>query len=445
MRTLLFELRPAALVDAELSYLLHQLADSIAGRSRVHIEVLVEGECDLQPEIKIALYRITQEALNNALKHAAARSVVVRLRGEEDCVTLEVTDDGRGSALLTADAKGGLGLTSIKERAAQLKGALTIDSAPQRGSCQHSPFAAAMAIFVSIKCIRHIMQIPFGEFISLGEITLFAYAALALPCCLLGMQFTLLAAQLARIRLETSDATAIIYIYEAFGSVLAGIKAKVSAATKVYYAQGCDLRGDAKEGFAEAVEIAQKADVAIVVVGGRSGLRTDCTCGEWNDRAEIGLLGVQEDLVRAIHATGKPVIVVLVDGRPLTIPWLADRQVAMLSVVIVDIWWSTPFIIMMMMAALEALPEELNDAAFEGSDSYCTAKALAKAIKPLSYSIILTGKQAVDEDNAQVYAALAEMLGISHVSIVTKLDIAADGKSAVAQREVEGGAPPHRS
>jgi electron transfer flavoprotein beta subunit len=82
----------------------------------------------------------------------------------------------------------------------------------------------------------------------------------------------------------------------------------------------------------------------------------------------------------------------------------------------------------------------LNDAAFEGSDSYCTAKALATAIKPLSYGIILAGKQAVDEDNAQVFAALAEMLGISHVSIVTKLDIAADGKSAVAQREVEGGA-----
>ena len=81
----------------------------------------------------------------------------------------------------------------------------------------------------------------------------------------------------------------------------------------------------------------------------------------------------------------------------------------------------------------------LNDAAFEGGDSYATAKGLAAAIKPLSYDLILGGKQAVDEDNAQVYAALAEMLGISHVSVVTNLDIADDGKSAVAQREVEGG------
>ena len=82
----------------------------------------------------------------------------------------------------------------------------------------------------------------------------------------------------------------------------------------------------------------------------------------------------------------------------------------------------------------------LNDAAFEGADSYATAKALAAAIKPLSYDIILGGKQAVDEDNAQVYAALAEMLDIPHVSVVTNLEIADDGKSAVAQREVEGGA-----
>lgn len=64
------------------------------------------------------LFRVAQEALNNALKHAAARSVVVRLRGDNDGITLEVTDDGRGSALLTSDVKGGLGLTSMKERVA---------------------------------------------------------------------------------------------------------------------------------------------------------------------------------------------------------------------------------------------------------------------------------------------------------------------------------------
>lgn len=82
----------------------------------------------------------------------------------------------------------------------------------------------------------------------------------------------------------------------------------------------------------------------------------------------------------------------------------------------------------------------LNDAAFEGADSYATARALASAIKGLKFDLVLMGKQAVDEDNAQVYAALAEMLGVPHVSIVTKLEIAADGKSLTAEREIEGGA-----
>jgi len=82
----------------------------------------------------------------------------------------------------------------------------------------------------------------------------------------------------------------------------------------------------------------------------------------------------------------------------------------------------------------------LNDPAFEGADSYATAKALAAAIKNLPHDLVLAGKQAVDNDNAQVYAALAELLGIPHVSVVTKLEVAADGKSVKAEREVEGGA-----
>lgn len=81
----------------------------------------------------------------------------------------------------------------------------------------------------------------------------------------------------------------------------------------------------------------------------------------------------------------------------------------------------------------------LNDVAFEGSDSYSTAMILASAIKSLSYDIILCGKQAVDLDNAQVYAALGELLGISHVSIVTKLDISDDRNSVIAERDIEGG------
>jgi signal transduction histidine kinase len=109
--------------------------DSVEKRAGIEARLLIEGNLgSLTPTLEEALFRIAQEALNNALKHAAARSVVVRLRGEDECVTLEVADDGRGSALLTTDVKGGLGLTSIKERVAQLQGTLTLDSAPGAGT-----------------------------------------------------------------------------------------------------------------------------------------------------------------------------------------------------------------------------------------------------------------------------------------------------------------------
>lgn len=80
----------------------------------------------------------------------------------------------------------------------------------------------------------------------------------------------------------------------------------------------------------------------------------------------------------------------------------------------------------------------LNDPAFEGGDAFATAVVLAAAIKKVGeYDLLFTGKQGVDNDNAQVGILLAEMLDLPHVSVITKLDIA-DGK-ATAQREVEGG------
>lgn len=83
----------------------------------------------------------------------------------------------------------------------------------------------------------------------------------------------------------------------------------------------------------------------------------------------------------------------------------------------------------------------LVDEAFQGGDAYATAKALAEAIVrlDLEYDIILCGKQGVDHDNAQVGIALAEMLNLPHVSVVTKLEVADDKSKATAQREAEEG------
>jgi beta-glucosidase len=114
-------------------------------------------------------------------------------------------------------------------------------------------------------------------------------------------------------------------------TILDGIKAKVSPKTKVLYAGGCDVSGLSKDGFAEAVNAAQQANVAVIVVGGKSGMTPECTCGEMRDRVELCLPGVQEDLVKTIYETGTPTVLVLVDGRPLTLGPIVDKVPAILE------------------------------------------------------------------------------------------------------------------
>ena len=81
----------------------------------------------------------------------------------------------------------------------------------------------------------------------------------------------------------------------------------------------------------------------------------------------------------------------------------------------------------------------LNDPAFEGADGFATAKALAAAIQKEPFDLILCGKQAVDDDMAQVGPSLAELLDLPHVTLITKLEISPDQKKAKVEREVEGG------
>jgi beta-glucosidase len=109
-------------------------------------------------------------------------------------------------------------------------------------------------------------------------------------------------------------------------TLLAGIKAKVSSSTKINYAKGCDINTDSTEGFEEAVRAARKSDVAIVAVGESADMT-----GEASSRSSLDLPGRQSDLVKAVQATGKPVIVVLMNGRPLTINWIAENTPAILE------------------------------------------------------------------------------------------------------------------
>lgn len=124
-------------------------------------------------------------------------------------------------------------------------------------------------------------------------------------------------------------------------TILEGIRDKVSENTEINYSKGCTIRGNSKEGFDEAVEAARNSDVAVLVVGGKSGLglsdpderkkESAQTTGEGNDRTDLELPGVQKDLVKEIHDTDVPLVVILINGRPLATRWISENVPALLE------------------------------------------------------------------------------------------------------------------
>ncbi|HEY0362778.1 MAG TPA: glycoside hydrolase family 3 N-terminal domain-containing protein [Solirubrobacteraceae bacterium] len=118
---------------------------------------------------------------------------------------------------------------------------------------------------------------------------------------------------------------------EGRSTVLDAIRERCADGAEVHFAAGGDVLDASDAEIAEAADAARGADIAIVVVGERSGLTLDCTCGEMRDRIELTLPGRQEELVAAVAATGTPVVLVLVAGRPLGIPEAAQRAAAVLN------------------------------------------------------------------------------------------------------------------
>lgn len=108
-----------------------------------------------------------------------------------------------------------------------------------------------------------------------------------------------------------------------------GLQNKAGANTKLLYAKGCDIEGNNKDGFAAAVEIAKQADVVILSIGERRDMS-----GEAKSRSNINIPGVQEDLLKELLATGKPVVVLINAGRPLVFNYTADNAPAILYT-----WW----------------------------------------------------------------------------------------------------------
>ena len=136
MRTLLLELRPGALADAGLPDLLKQLGEAVTGRARIPVEVTTDGAPELPVEVRLAFYRIAQEALNNVAKHSGAAAATLTLAPLDDQpggARLTVTADGTGFD--PAGAGGGrLGMGIMKERAEAVGATLLLCSAPGEGT-----------------------------------------------------------------------------------------------------------------------------------------------------------------------------------------------------------------------------------------------------------------------------------------------------------------------
>jgi len=136
-----------------------------------------------------------------------------------------------------------------------------------------------------------------------------------------------LAQQFARlIRISDIDE----FIMQEYGSISLREAISRQQDVEVLHARGCDFVGESREGFAEAVAAAEQADVVIMALGGKSGWGENATCGEGRDASTISLMGVQQELLETIYKLGKPVVLILFDGRPLAIPWAAEHIPAIL-------------------------------------------------------------------------------------------------------------------
>ncbi len=133
MRTLLMELRPKSVLETAFDELLEQLTSAFNGRTRIPIEYNLDSQGEVPDPVKVALYRILQEALNNIAKHARAEQVSIDIRLRQDCARVKIIDNGKGfdPDAIPADS---LGLGIMKERAAEINAEFAITSELDKGT-----------------------------------------------------------------------------------------------------------------------------------------------------------------------------------------------------------------------------------------------------------------------------------------------------------------------
>jgi signal transduction histidine kinase len=144
MRLLVYELQPANLDEEGLLGALHRRLSAVEQRAGINTRLVAEEPVDLPSPIVDAFFRIAQEALNNATRHSGATQVVVSLDSRDGLVRLQVTDDGKGFDPDSAACKGGMGLLNMRQRAEEIGGSLTIESASNKGAT-----VTATAVYVA--------------------------------------------------------------------------------------------------------------------------------------------------------------------------------------------------------------------------------------------------------------------------------------------------------
>jgi signal transduction histidine kinase len=133
MRTLLFELRPDSLLAAELSTLLGHLRDSLTGRAHIPVSYQIEGDFSPPTEVKVAFYRIAQEAFNNITKYSNATQVNVELLSKKEGIKMSIQDNGRGFDR-TEVAEDRMGHQIMSERAREINAKFELKSSPGNGT-----------------------------------------------------------------------------------------------------------------------------------------------------------------------------------------------------------------------------------------------------------------------------------------------------------------------
>ena len=209
-------------------------------------------------------------------------------------------------------------------------------------------------------------------------------------------------------------------------TVLAGIKAKLSSDTRINTTGGCDIDGNSTEGFAEAERMAHDSEVAIVVVGESAEMT-----GEAASRSSLDLPGRQLDLIKRVHATGTPTVVVLMNGRPLILNWIAQNVPAVL-----ETWFAGT-------QAGHAIADVLfGDVNPGGKLPLSFPRAVGQL--PLYYNHKNTGRPASDQKYTSKYLDVPVTplypfgYGLSYTKFrLTKLELSSQRISASGQLEVK--------